>query len=753
MRCHVIELRLFGGLDLRSSDGRELESILTQPKRIALLAFLAAATPYRLHRRDTLLGLFWPELDQDHARAALRQALHGLRQGLGTDVLTSRGDEEVGVGEQRLWCDVRAFQHELEASDWSGALELYRGSLLEGFFLSDSPEFERWLEDERARLRNRACQAAWTLAQRSKAEGDFARAAHWARRTAALVPGDEETLRRLVTLLDDLGDRVGAVQVYEEFAKRVAVEFEVEPAAETKALIALVRSRAAASPSALSRAPAAQPPSAVSTEPAARRFTLRGKRWVVATIGVALLAGVMAIRHQQANARLSHASVGIVAFENRSGDTLDAYLGDALTEDLTRSLSAAHVLRVFRVRQARPDLDYILTGSVRHAKDTLDVTAQLERNGSGEIVWATRLALRSQGTITVPRALTREILDALGARAATRTERTALPPDPVAYDLFLRGRYEASRRTTPSLGRAVALFSESIHKDSTYAPGWAGLARALHQANRWGFPVRGVPSDSLLNREIIASDRALQLDSTSVDAWLTRALVSEDVDPTGRAPALQALRRALAIDSLNAEAWDQLAMALEETGRRDAAGAAWQRAVALDPGRLNALAFLAIHYWWWRAYDTAAIWADSAVATDPLYGLGRIVAGQVALARGRHDEAESQLDAARRLPTGPGSAGLSGFVSLAVAAGDTIAARRLVAQAEARADPAAPDNHSVVNIAAAYAALGEVGRALAWLERYRPVRDLHFQLHLRLDPPLDPLRNQPRFRALLVDKR
>ncbi len=126
-------------------------------------------------------------------------------------------------------------------------------------------------------------------------------------------------------------------------------------------------------------------------------------------------------------------------------------------------------------------------------------------------------------------------------------------------------------------------------------------------------------------------------------------------------------------------------MALEETGSRDAAGAAWHRAVALDPGRLNALAFLALHYWWWHAYDTAAMWADSVVATDPLYGLGRIAAGQVALARGRHDEAESQLGAARHLPTGPGSAGLSGFVSLAVAAGDTVAARRLVAEAEARA--------------------------------------------------------------------
>ncbi len=141
------------------------------------------------------------------------------------------------------------------------------------------------------------------------------------------------------------------------------------------------------------------------------------------------------------------------------------------------------------------------------------------------------------------------------------------------------------------------------------------------------------------------------------------------------------------------------------------------------------------------------------MATDPLYGLGRIVAGQVALARGRHDEAESQLGAARRLPTGPGSAGLSGLVSMAVAAGDTVAARRLVTEAEACTDPAAPDNHSAVNIAAAYAALGEVGRALAWLERYRPLRDLHFQLHLRHDPPLDLLRREPRFQALLLERR
>ena len=94
----MIELRLLGRLSLTGADGRDVRALLGQPRRLALLAYLAAATPPGFHRRDSLLVLFWPELDQEHARAALRQALHGLRQGLGADVLTSRGDEEVKIG-------------------------------------------------------------------------------------------------------------------------------------------------------------------------------------------------------------------------------------------------------------------------------------------------------------------------------------------------------------------------------------------------------------------------------------------------------------------------------------------------------------------------------------------------------------------------------------------------------------------------------------------------------------------------------
>src|SRR2546425_837325 len=81
----MIEFRLLGALHLTDAEGREVQSLLTRPRRLALLAYLAAATPRRLHRRDSLLALFWPELDQEHARAALRQALHVVREALGAD--------------------------------------------------------------------------------------------------------------------------------------------------------------------------------------------------------------------------------------------------------------------------------------------------------------------------------------------------------------------------------------------------------------------------------------------------------------------------------------------------------------------------------------------------------------------------------------------------------------------------------------------------------------------------------------------
>jgi serine/threonine-protein kinase len=239
----VIEFRLLGSVDLKGSEGETLRSILAQPKRVALLAYLAAAKPNGFHRRDKLLGLFWPESDQEHGRGALRKALYLLRQSLGEDVIISRGDEEIGLTEGSVWCDAVAFEAALEGGDPEEALELYRGDLLEGFFLSEVPEFERWLESERERLRQLASDAAWALAERAESAGSAVEACRHALRAAAFAPDDEGTLRRLLELLDRVGDRAAAVKEYEAFARRLRDEYEAEPSPETQALIASIRQR------------------------------------------------------------------------------------------------------------------------------------------------------------------------------------------------------------------------------------------------------------------------------------------------------------------------------------------------------------------------------------------------------------------------------------------------------------------------------------------------------------------------------
>ena len=241
----MIELHTLGVLDLRATDGREVRAVLQQPKRLGLLAYLAADSPRRFHRRDTLLALFWPDLDEGHARAALRRSLHFLRSALGAEALAGRGDEEVGVPDEALWCDATALDRALQTGDPERAMSLYRGPFLDGLHVEGAAsEFQDWLDRERGRLRRQASSAATLLMERAEREGRAADAARWARRALELTPDDESSLRRLLALLDRAGDRPAAIQAYEDFARRMAQDLELEPAPETRALAESIRTRA-----------------------------------------------------------------------------------------------------------------------------------------------------------------------------------------------------------------------------------------------------------------------------------------------------------------------------------------------------------------------------------------------------------------------------------------------------------------------------------------------------------------------------
>ena len=210
--------------------------LVAQPKAIALLVYLALAKPRGLHRRDRIVGLFWPELDQEHARGSLRKTLHRVRQSLGEDAIAGHGAELLGLAPNAVWCDAMQFDVALDEGGLREALDLYTG----GFVAASVPAargFEDWLEHERASYNERAVQCAWKLVERFVADQQLTNASQLARLVARLAPNDERMLRRVLTMLARLGDRAGAIAAYTRFTERLWRDLETRPSADTQRLV------------------------------------------------------------------------------------------------------------------------------------------------------------------------------------------------------------------------------------------------------------------------------------------------------------------------------------------------------------------------------------------------------------------------------------------------------------------------------------------------------------------------------------
>src|SRR6478672_521576 len=109
---------MLGGIELRGHDGSALETLVAQPKRLALLSYLCIGSPPAFHRRDRLIALFWPNADVHHARGSLRKVIHALRRALGANLLLTHGAEEVAVNAAVIRSDVTALRAALAEERW-----------------------------------------------------------------------------------------------------------------------------------------------------------------------------------------------------------------------------------------------------------------------------------------------------------------------------------------------------------------------------------------------------------------------------------------------------------------------------------------------------------------------------------------------------------------------------------------------------------------------------------------------------------
>ncbi|MDX1664065.1 MAG: AAA family ATPase [Candidatus Promineifilaceae bacterium] len=218
-------------------------------KALALLIYLVVEGG--VHTRDHLAALLWPESEASAARATLRSTLRYLRRPLdhGGDVPPPHLDVTRTTLAFNFASDHRLDLAQVEAAVESeeatlrrlkAAAALIRGAFLEGFSLPDAPAFADWASFQREHWHLRASGLLARLAHAQSQSGETTAAIETARRRTALDPLQEDAQQQLMRLQLAAGDRPGALQSYRRCRELLVEELGVEPAPETKALLARV---------------------------------------------------------------------------------------------------------------------------------------------------------------------------------------------------------------------------------------------------------------------------------------------------------------------------------------------------------------------------------------------------------------------------------------------------------------------------------------------------------------------------------
>jgi DNA-binding SARP family transcriptional activator/lipopolysaccharide biosynthesis regulator YciM len=231
-------LRLFGVPTLAHDDGRLVGGRASQRHRIALLALLARAPSG--YTRDKLLSLLWPESDAERGRNLLNESIYVLRRALGEEVILSNGDDlRLGLGS--LTVDVSQFEESLDRGELARAVEIYVAPFMDGFFLTRSGEFERWLDREREALATRVRQAVESLAAVADDRGDAAGAVILWRRLLTESPLDARLVLRLMQSLVAAGNRAGALEQARIHAALQAADVGLPPDPQIETLAQRIR--------------------------------------------------------------------------------------------------------------------------------------------------------------------------------------------------------------------------------------------------------------------------------------------------------------------------------------------------------------------------------------------------------------------------------------------------------------------------------------------------------------------------------
>ena len=462
------------------------------------------------------------------------------------------------------------------------------------------------------------------------------------------------------------------------------------------------------------------------------------------------------------------ATVAVLPFANLSPDTMDAYLAYGLGEEIAARLGQVEGLRIAgRTTVARlrgPDsqdlaavarahkLGYLVEGSVRRAGAGLRISVSLVNTVSGLRVWNSSYQPSTADLLTVQDEIADSVARAVLGRAVPseqRVIRTGSRGNEAAYEQVVRGNYYLARRNPRAIAQAIDAYTTATRLDSTLALAYARLAAAHSTLLDWGWSYQGLSREDLLSRGSAAAERALQLDSTSSEAWAAKAGVLRFRDTRSFAGVRAAYERSVSLAPRNPGVLLSYGIVLRDIGDVGLASQMLTRSLAIEPDQPIALLHLAWIEMERRRFVEAGRWLDSAIVIDPgffqAYGeraMLRLVTGDTGGARA---DAES---VSRLRPSTDQLTGERTLTALDRLTSDS-AARLRLARLRAHAPPRnTTDVHTAASWAAVLVAAGATEEALDFLEGVRANLP-HLRIHLQ-EVAFDGLRSNPRFVRLIA---
>jgi TolB-like protein/DNA-binding SARP family transcriptional activator/Tfp pilus assembly protein PilF len=773
-------LRVLGGLSIEADADTALTGRAAQRRRLAILALLASA-PSRCLSRDKLIGYLWPEQDEEQARHRLSVAVYDLRKALGEKALLTHG-EDLCLDSGIVRSDLAAFEEALERQSYDRATELYAGPFLDGVYLSDAPEFERWVEEVRDFCARKYRQALEDLAQQRGDLGDLAGAIEAWRRVSAADAYNSRIALRLMQVLHAAGNRAAALQHAQDHTELLQREFGAEPDPEIAAFAERLRAEPAAVAGQGDRAPAAgeigttQPTDtsdarqvpregpvgqaadrvhAQTAPTATRRWPRRTAAAVAVVVVVAAAIGIMMSRAE----RRPGPSIAVLPFHNMSPDGAGEYISDGLTEEIINALSKLDGLNVsartsafaFKGKESdvrevarQLDVETVLEGSVRSDGGYLVVTAQLINAETGYQLWSDRYERQLKDVFTVQEGISQAVVKALRPRLLRQTNDPLVQHstrDFEAYLLYLRGRHHWYQRTPEGFENAILYLDSAIARDPEYAMAYAGRSDAYSLLGAYEYGL-APPADAFPKARADA-ETALRLDPDLADAHAALANIMFWYEWNWER-AEREYRQAIQLNPGCVSAHHWLSLLLIATGREQEAFAAIKHAQELNPPSLVMTTALGRHFYFTRAYDRAIREYRRALERDSTFVTARQGLGLALLETGKPEQAIAEYETALNLGAPQpltwallGNAyGRSGNRAEAL----TIL-QRLREETEDRHIPA--EYLSLVHLG-----LGDSEEALNAFDRAYADRSGAL-VFLSVYPIVDPLRSHPRFQALL----